>query len=191
MSDDKTQEMPVMADAGDMPTETLHTVDAQSTYDQSQRSGRATQDDKPRVESAPAQGVPTYTASVAGANDGRKNRQTGDDIIRPSGRSGSTIALGVFTCFMGVVTLLCGMHVPMNLWWWASDPKQFFVFLLGGIGVLLIAVAVIWAIVSVVRSSRSKNGGDADSDDPFDAPHSSDATAFSTDSDKSPISERS
>lgn len=93
MSDDKTQEMPVMADAGDMPTETLHTVDAQSTYDQSQRSGRATQDDKPRVESAPAQGVPTYTASVAGANDGRKNRQTGDDIIRPSGRSGSTIAL--------------------------------------------------------------------------------------------------
>lgn len=43
MSDDKTQEMPVMADAGDMPTETLHTVDAQSTYDQSQRSGRATQ----------------------------------------------------------------------------------------------------------------------------------------------------
>ena len=81
MSDDKTQEMPVMADAGDMPTETLHTVDAQSTYDQSQRSGRATQDDKPRVESAPAQGVPTYTASVAGANDGRKNRQTGDDII--------------------------------------------------------------------------------------------------------------
>ena len=24
MSDDKTQEMPVMADAGDMPTETLH-----------------------------------------------------------------------------------------------------------------------------------------------------------------------
>ena len=47
MSDDKTQEMPVMADAGDMPTETLHTVDAQSTYDQSQRSGRATQDDKP------------------------------------------------------------------------------------------------------------------------------------------------
>ncbi len=112
-----------MADAGDMPTETLHTVDAQSTYDQSQRSGRATQDDKPRVESAPAQGVPTYTASVAGANDGRKNRQTGDDIIRPSGRSGSTIALGVFTCFMGVVTLLCGMHVPMNLWWWASDPE--------------------------------------------------------------------
>ena len=92
MSDDKTQEMPVMADAGDMPTETLHTVDAQSTYDQSQRSGRATQDDKPRVESAPAQGVPTYTASVAGANDGRKNRQTGDDIIRPSGRSSSTIA---------------------------------------------------------------------------------------------------
>ena len=48
MSDDKTQGMPVMADAGDMPTETLHTVDAQSTYDQSQRSGRATQDDKPR-----------------------------------------------------------------------------------------------------------------------------------------------
>ena len=88
MSDDKTQEMPVMADAGDMPTETLHTVDAQSTYDQSQRSGRATQDDKPRVESAPAQGVPTYTASVAGANDGRTNRQTGDDILRPSGRSG-------------------------------------------------------------------------------------------------------
>ena len=39
MSDDKTQEMPVMADAGDMPTETLHTVDAQSTYDQSQRVG--------------------------------------------------------------------------------------------------------------------------------------------------------
>ena len=191
MSDDKTQEMPVMADAGDMPTETLHAVDAQSTYDQSQRSGRATQDDKPRVGSAPAQGVPTYTASVAGANDGRKNRQTGDDIIRPSGRSGSTIALGVFTCFMGVVTLLCGMHVPMNLWWWASDPKQFFVFLLGGIGVLLIAVAVIWAIVSAVRSNRSKNGGDADSVDPFDAPHSSDATAFSTDSDKSPVSERS
>ena len=25
MSDDKTQEMPVMTDAGDMPTETLHT----------------------------------------------------------------------------------------------------------------------------------------------------------------------
>ena len=92
---------------------------------------------------------------------------------------------------MGVVTLLCGIHVPMNLWWWASDPKQFFVFLLGGIGVLLIAVAVIWAIVSAVRSNRSKNGGDADSDDPFDAPHSSDATAFSTDSDKSTVSERS
>ena len=67
MGDDKTQEMPVMADAGDMPTETLHAVDAQSTYDQSQHSGRATQDDKPRVESAPAQGVPTYTASAAGA----------------------------------------------------------------------------------------------------------------------------
>ena len=162
MSDDKTQEMPVMTDAGDMPTETLHTVDAQSTYDQSQHSGRATQ-----------------------------NRQIGDDIIRPSGRSGSTIALGVFTCFMGVVTLLCGMHVPMNLWWWASDPKQSFVFLLGGIGVLLIAVAVIWAIVSAVRSNRSKNGNDVDSDDPFNAPHSSDTTAFSTDSDKSPLSERS
>ena len=62
MSDDKTQEMPVMTDAGDMPTETLHTVDAQSTYDQSQHSGRATQDDQPRVESVPAQSVPTYTA---------------------------------------------------------------------------------------------------------------------------------
>ena len=49
MSDDKTQEMPVMADAGDMPTETLHTVDAQSTYDQSQHSGRATQDNQPLV----------------------------------------------------------------------------------------------------------------------------------------------
>ena len=114
MSDDKTQGMPVMTDAGDMPTETLHTVDAQSTYDQSQHSGRATQDDKPRVKSVPAQSVPTYTASAAGANGGHKNRQIGDDIIRPSGRSGSTIALGVFTCFMGVVTLLCGMHVPMN-----------------------------------------------------------------------------
>lgn len=86
------------------------------------------------------------------------------------------------------MTLLCGIHVPMNLWWWASDPKQFFVFLLGGIGVLLIAVAVIWAIVSAVRSNRSKNGGDADSDDPFDAPYSSDTTTFSTDSDKSPLS---
>ena len=177
MSDDKTQEMPVMADAGDMPTETLHAVDAQSTYDQSQHSGRATQDDNPRVESVPAQSVPTYTASAAGANGGHKNRQIGDDIIRPS--------------FMGVVTLLCGMHVPMNLWWWASDPKQSFVFLLGGIGVLLIAVAVIWAIVSAVHSNRSKNGNDADGDDPFDAPHSSDTTAFSTDSDKSPVSERS
>lgn len=188
MSDDKTQEMPVMTDAGDMPTETLHTVDAQSTYDHSQHSGRATQDDKPRVESVPAQSVPTYTASAAGANVGHKNRQIGDDIIRPSGRSGSTIALGVFTCFMGVVTLLCGMHVPMNLWWWASDPKQFFVFLLGGIGVLLIAVAVIWVIVSAVHSNRSKNGNDVDSDDP---PYNSDTTAFSTDSDKSPLSERS
>lgn len=101
MSDDKTQEMPVMADAGDMPTETLHTVDAQSTYDQSQRSGRATQDDKPRVESAPAQGVPTYTASVAGANDGRKNRRletTSSDLPEEALR---TIALGVFTCCMG------------------------------------------------------------------------------------------
>lgn len=188
MSDDKTQEMPVMTDAGDMPTETLHTVDAQSTYDHSQHSGRATQDDKPRVESVPAQSVPTYTASAAGANGGHKNRQIGDDIIRPSGRSGSTIALGVFTCFMGAVTLLCGMHVPMNLWWWASDPKQFFVFLLGGIGVLLIAVAVIWVIVSAVHSNRSKNGNDVDSDDP---PYNSNTTAFSTDSDKSPLSERS
>ena len=191
MSDDKTQEMPVMADAGDMPTETLHTVDAQSAYDQSQHSGRATQKDEPHVESVPAQSVPTYTASAAGTNDGHKNRQTGDDIIRPSGRSGSTIALGVFVCFIGAATLLCGMHVPMNLWWWANDPKQSFVFLLGGIGVLLIAVAVIWAIASAVRSNRSKDGNDADNNDPFDAPYSSDTTAFSTDSDTSPVSERS
>ena len=190
MSDDKTQEMPVMADAGDMPTETLHAVDAQSTYDQSQRSGRATQDDKPRVESVPAQSVPTYAASAAVANDGRKNRQIGDDIIRPSGRSGSTIALGVFVCFIGVVTLLCGMHVPMNLWWWASDPRRSFVFLLGGIGVLLIVVAVIWAIVSAVRSNRSKDGNDVNNN-PSDAPHSSDTTAFSTGSDTSQVSKRS
>lgn len=91
MSDDKTQEMPVMADAGDMPTETLHTVDAQSTYDQSQRSGRATQDDKPRVESAPAQGVPTYTASVAGAMMGARigrlettSSDLPEEAVRPS-----------------------------------------------------------------------------------------------------------
>ena len=62
---------------------------------------------------------------------------------------------------------------------------------LGGIGVLLIAVAVIWVIVSAVHSNRSKNGNDVDSDDPFDAPYNSNTTAFSTDSDKSPLSERS
>ena len=80
MSDDKTQEMPVMTDAGDMPTETLHTVDAQSTYDQSQHSGRATQDDKPRVESVPAQSVPTYTSRcewrAQESADWRRHHQT-------------------------------------------------------------------------------------------------------------------
>ena len=84
MSDDKTQEMPVMTDAGDMPTETLHTVDAQSTYDQSQHSGRATQDDKPRVESVPAQSVPTYTASAAGANGGTTSSDLPEEAVRPS-----------------------------------------------------------------------------------------------------------
>ena len=81
-------------------------------------------------------------------------KSNGDLVIRPSGPSGATIALGVCIALIGVVTVVWGLQSPMNLW--GVDPQLFVVGTIGGLGLILIAVAFAWAIVKLVQEAKAE-----------------------------------
>jgi len=104
------------------------------------------------------QSQPAYGGEPYG-NAGYGNAYYGGEIIRPSGVSKATVAFGVFVCIVGLVTMVCGLNLPMEAWWSGIDAQLFLVYVFGGIGVLLIGIAIVWAIIGAVRA-RTAGGAD-------------------------------
>ena len=137
MSDDETQRIPVDETVRepdmDLPTEAL-------------------------PQSQPAYGDEPYgNAGYGNAHYG--NAGYGGEIIRPSGVSKATVVFGVFVGIIGLVSILCGLSLPMEMWWSGVEAQRFLIYVFGGIGVLLIAVAAVWAIVGAVRARKTNDVG--------------------------------
>lgn len=142
MSDDETQRIPV--------DETVQERDMNSPTEA-------------LPQSQPAYGGEQYGNAGYGnvhcGNTGYGNAHYGGEIIRPSGVSKATVAFGVFVCIVGLVTMVCGLNLPMEAWWSGIDAQLFLVYVFGGIGVLLIGIAIVWAIIGAVRA-RTAGGAD-------------------------------
>ena len=127
MTDDDTRVMPVNDTAPEDEPTTVLPTDAQTTT-------------MPTMEDTPdsAATVPTFEQPMepAGHPMGQTampvsiTKSNGDLVIRPSGPSGATIALGVCIALIGVVTVIWGLQSPMNLW--GVDPQLFVVGTIGG-----------------------------------------------------------
>ena len=168
MNDDATREMPVLniADVTDMPTQTLpvHEPAHEST-----RKPANTQ--SVHAETAPAEPAHTESAHPQSARpiepvDPSKQvhigKVDGNLVIRPSGPSAGTIVLGVFLCLIGLMTMLC--LLPIGVWHWMPNPQTLLIGGIGGLGVLLLITAAVWAAVSAIhnrRDSEESMGGES------------------------------
>ncbi|KFI97987.1 hypothetical protein [Bifidobacterium stellenboschense] len=77
--------------------------------------------------------------------------------IAPSGPSVPTILLGVVGILVGAFGLLLGLRLPdVTVWMLGIDPQTLTALFFGGIGVVLILVAVIWAIAKAVAGRRKQ-----------------------------------
>lgn len=162
MNDDATREMPVLniADVADMPTQTLpvHEPAHEST-----RKPANTQ--SVHAETAPAEPAHTESAHPQSARpiepvDPSKQvhigKVDGNLVIRPSGPSAGTIVLGVFLCLIGLL--------PIGVWHWMPNPQTLLIGGIGGLGVLLLITAAVWAAVSAIhnrRESEESMGGES------------------------------
>ena len=163
MNDDATREMPVLniADVADMPTQTLpvHEPAHEST-----RKPANTQ--SVHAETAPAEPAHTESAHPQSARpiepvDQSKQvhigKVDGNLVIRPSGPSA-----GVFLCLIGLMTMLC--LLPIGVWHWMPNPQTLLIGGIGGLGVLLLITAAVWAAVSAIhnrRESEESMGGES------------------------------
>ena len=66
---------------------------------------------------------------------------------------------GVFVGIIGLVSILCGLSLPREMWWSGVEAQRFLIYVFGGIGVLFIAVAAVWAIVGAVRARKTNDAG--------------------------------
>lgn len=96
---------------------------------------------------------------------GYGNAHYGGEIIRPAGVSKATVAFGVFVCVVGLVTMVCGLNLPMEAWWSGIDMQRFLVYVFGGIGALLIGIAMVWAIIGAVHARTANRADGVDSGD--------------------------
>ena len=161
MNDDATREMPVLniADVADMPTQTL------PVHEPAHESTRK------HAETAPAEPAHTESAHPQSARpiepvDPSKQvhigKVDGNLVIRPSGPSAGTIVLGVFLCLIGLMTMLC--LLPIGVWHWMPNPQTLLIGGIGGLGVLLLITAAVWAAVSAIhnrRESEESMGGES------------------------------
>lgn len=152
MSDDETQRIPVDETVRepdmDLPTEAL--PQSQPAYG-GEPYGNA------GYENA-------HYGNAGYGNAGYENTHYGNagyggEIIRPSGVSKATVVFGVFVGIIGLVSILCGLSLPMEMWWSGIEAQRFLIYVFGGIGVLLIAVAAVWAIVGAVRARKTSDVG--------------------------------
>lgn len=104
------------------------------------------------------QSQPAYGGEPYG-NAGYGNAYYGGEIIRPSGVSKATVVFGVFVGIIGLVSILCGLSLPREMWWSGVEAQRFLIYVFGGIGVLFIAVAAVWAIVGAVRARKTNDAG--------------------------------
>lgn len=79
-------------------------------------------------------------------------------VAQPAGPAAGTIVFGALALVVGVVALLLGIFLPQDLFSWV-DPNDLFAVFVGGLGVLLIAIAVIWAVAKGVSSRSEKPRG--------------------------------
>lgn len=99
----------------------------------------------------------TRDASPRKSGKWRANGTDDDLVIRPTGPSVPTIILGALLCIVGVAVLFSGMSTPWNwLWQWAGNPRLLVVCTIGGFGVFLIAVAVVWALAITLRNRHMR-----------------------------------
>ena len=80
---------------------------------------------------------------------------------------------GVCIALIGVVTVIWGLQSPMTLW--GVDPQLFVVGTIGGLGLILIAVAFAWAIVKLVQEAKAERKASESADGAAD-PHDSRAS---------------
>ncbi|KFI45707.1 hypothetical protein GA0061078_1367 [Bifidobacterium bohemicum] len=84
-------------------------------------------------------------------------RPSSPNGMRPGGPSVGTLVLSLFLLFFAVVVLIVGMGTPISPGNFAFglDIRAFVALVVASFGVLLILVAVVWAIVSAVRRRRT------------------------------------
>ncbi|NEG55976.1 hypothetical protein [Bifidobacterium platyrrhinorum] len=79
--------------------------------------------------------------------------------IAPTGPSMPTILLGVTGILVGAFGLLLGLRLPdVTTWVIGVDPQTLTALFFGGVGVMLILVAVIWGIAKAVAGRGKRTG---------------------------------
>lgn len=154
MTDDKTRAMPAGGTAPeDEPTTVLPTAEDTSASETTVPMFEKPAEHADHSIRQTAKPVTTTTSN-------------GDLIIRPSGPSGATITLGVCIALIGAMAVMWGLKSPMDLW--GVDPRLLAVGTIGGLGLVLIVIAFVWAIVRLVQGAKAERRASEAADDAID-----------------------
>ena len=158
MNDDATREIPVLdiADVADAPPQTLPVHEAAHETARTESVHAEPAHDEPLQPSEPMRPAEQIDPS----RQVHIGKADGNLVIRPSGPSAGTIVLGVFFCLIGLMAMLCLLSI--GVWRWMPNPQTLLIGGIGGLGVLLLIAAAIWAMVSAIhhrRESEESVGG--------------------------------
>ncbi|PLS29681.1 hypothetical protein [Bifidobacterium parmae] len=108
----------------------------------------------PKPAAAPSAPRPAAPAQPAG---GARPAAPVPATIAPTGPSVPTILLGAVGILVGAFGLLLGLRLPdVTAWMFGIDPQTLTALFFGGIGVVLILVAIIWAIAKAITGRRNQ-----------------------------------
>ena len=184
------QETPTQNEQSDPQTQTVPMAQAASATTASQTAPMpqvplyATQ---PPSSAAPTTDAPTQARGASQTNDGETVRednpwrQAGPQpfvqvppqrpmerpVIRKTGPSAATIVLGVLFAMVGVFTMVFGYQTPIATLDFSLDMRALLGVSLGIIGGGLVLVAVVWGIVSAMKTKSRET----DRQQLFDSPN--------------------
>ena len=138
------------------------------------RTGRPDEDATVPLFTAPTSAQPASGLHVDARRGGWRQPTQQQPVLRREGPSASTIVFGALLVLMGGIGVAVTFHAPISTVFGAVDWSVALAYVLALFGVVLIVLAVIWALTGALRSRRAKTGrvaGDAgtDRDDAADA----------------------
>lgn len=81
-------------------------------------------------------------------------------VVRPKGPSVMTIVLGVLMILLGLFTAMFGYWMPINLS--QFEPRVLIAVVFGGIGAILLVVAVVWGVSKAIGNRKNSKLAESD-----------------------------